>query len=58
VTTLSERALVYLRVGVEAGGRHRAAGDALITAAVLRRLLDRARDRGVRTWRELELLAR
>lgn len=43
--------------GLEAEGRHRAAGDALMTAAVLRRLLDCARDRGVRTWQELELLA-
>lgn len=40
--------------GVEIEARHRAAGDALATARVLRRLLDDAADRGVATWGELD----
>jgi DNA polymerase-3 subunit epsilon len=43
--------------GVEATRRHRAAGDALATARVLQRLLDRARERGISTWPELQALA-
>jgi DNA polymerase III subunit epsilon len=38
--------------------RHRAWGDALATAELLRRLLDRAEDRDVRAWADLELLLR
>lgn len=40
--------------GVEIEARHRAAGDALATARVLRRLLDDAADRGVATWGDLD----
>jgi len=36
--------------GVEADRRHRAGGDALATAAVLRRLLARAEGQGITTW--------
>ena len=43
--------------GLENPARHRAAGDALVTAQVLHRLLPRARDRDVRTLKELEQLA-
>ncbi len=43
--------------GLDNPARHRAAGDALVTAQVLHRLLPRARERDVRTVRELEQLA-
>ena len=44
-------------LGLENPARHRAAGDALVTAQLLHRLLPRARERDVRTVRELEQLA-
>ena len=45
--------------GIEIGARHRAAGDAIATAEVLRRLIVDAADRGVTTWDQLDtLLAR
>jgi len=44
--------------GIESDARHRAAGDAVVTARALQRLLARARERGIRTWEELEGLAR
>ncbi len=43
--------------GIETDRRHRACGDALVTAEVLRRLLARAEDQGVATWHALKLLA-
>ena len=43
--------------GIETDRRHRASGDALVTAAVLQRLLGRAADRGIQTWHTLKLLA-
>jgi DNA polymerase-3 subunit epsilon len=43
--------------GIETDRRHRAAGDALVTAAVLQRLLARAEDQGIATWHALKLLA-
>jgi len=42
--------------GLENPARHRAAGDALVTAQLLHRLLPRAREQGVRTLRDLEQL--
>lgn len=42
--------------GITTDRRHRAAGDALATAEVLRRLLDRAAERGVGSWQELSSL--
>jgi DNA polymerase III epsilon subunit family exonuclease len=42
--------------GITTDRRHRAAGDALATAEVLRRLLGRATERGVCTWQELAAL--
>jgi len=36
--------------GIENPARHRAFGDALATAHVLRALLERARERGVESW--------
>ena len=41
---------------LENPARHRAGGDALVTARLLHRLLPQARERGVRTLRELEAL--
>ncbi|HEY0969897.1 MAG TPA: exonuclease domain-containing protein [Gemmatimonadales bacterium] len=40
--------------GIEIEARHRAAGDAIATAEVLRRLLRDAADRGCTTWDQLE----
>jgi len=42
--------------GITTDRRHRAAGDALATAEVLRRLLDRAAERGIASWQELSAL--
>jgi DNA polymerase III epsilon subunit family exonuclease len=42
--------------GIETDQRHRAVGDALVTAAVLRRLLARAEEQGITTWRALKAL--
>ncbi len=42
--------------GIEAERRHRAAGDALVTAAVLRRLLARAEEQGIASWHALRAL--
>lgn len=42
--------------GVEIESRHRAGGDALATARVLVRLLDRAAERGARTLQDLEVM--
>lgn len=50
---------VSAHYGVRITDRHRASGDALATAQVLRGLLDDASRRGVHTWGELDaLLAR
>lgn len=42
--------------GIEIENRHRAAGDAMATAATLARLLDLAGEKGLDTFRELEAL--
>ena len=42
--------------GIETDRRHRAAGDALATAAVLRRLLARAEEQGIDGWHALRAL--
>ncbi len=42
--------------GLDNGARHRAAGDALVTAELLARLLSRAREQGIRTLQELAAL--
>ena len=44
--------------GLETDRRHRAAGDAEVTAQALVRLMGRARDRGVATWEDLYDLGR
>ncbi len=44
--------------GLENPARHRAVGDALVTAQLLERLLPLARDRGARTLQDLDLLQR
>jgi len=43
--------------GLENDARHRAAGDALVTAEVLQRLLLLSREQGIRTLGELQALA-
>jgi len=42
--------------GLETDRRHRASGDAIVTAQALLRLMARAKDRGVQTWEELQEL--
>jgi DNA polymerase-3 subunit epsilon len=42
--------------GIDADRRHRAAGDALVTATVLRRLLARAEEQGIASWHALRAL--
>ncbi len=42
--------------GITCDARHRAYGDAVATATVLTRLLDRAEEAGVHTWSQLEEL--
>lgn len=44
--------------GLENQARHRAAGDALVTAVVLERLLHLAREAGARTLADLEVMTR
>ncbi len=46
------------RYALEFPARHRAAGDAIVTAMLLERLLDVARERGARTLADLETLHR
>ena len=48
---------VTAHFNLDNGARHRAAGDALVTAEILRRLLELARDRGAHTFEDLERLA-
>jgi len=43
--------------GLENGARHRAAGDALVTAEVLQRLIQLSREQGIRTLAELQAIA-
>ncbi|HET7024789.1 MAG TPA: 3'-5' exonuclease [Gemmatimonadales bacterium] len=43
--------------GIENQARHRAAGDAIATAELLGRLILMARERGARTWGDLEAMA-
>lgn len=57
VTHRSLDALSYF-FGLENEARHRALGDARVTAAILRRLLDRVEEREVWRWSELERLLR
>lgn len=40
--------------GLETDRRHRASGDAMVTAKALLRLLARARDAGIQTWEDLD----
>jgi DNA polymerase III epsilon subunit family exonuclease len=44
--------------GLQTDRRHRAAGDALVTAQALQKLIGRARMAGVMTWEALDLAAR
>ena len=44
--------------GLETDRRHRAAGDALVTAQALQKLVARARMAGIMTWEALDLAAR
>ena len=47
-----------VRFGLEFTARHRAAGDAMVTGMLLERLLSHARERGVRTLADIELMHR
>jgi DNA polymerase-3 subunit epsilon len=60
VPELERRSLdsVMHHFGLETDRRHRAAGDALVTAQVLRRLLARAAERGAAAWQDLDPLGR
>lgn len=49
---------VAMYFGVDIEGRHRAAGDALATARIFARLLERAREQGVETVEALTALGR
>ncbi len=55
VPELPRRSLdaVMFYFGLETERRHRAGGDAVVTAQALLRLIGRAQDRGVMTWEEL-----
>jgi DNA polymerase-3 subunit epsilon len=44
--------------GLETDRRHRAAGDAEVTAKALVKLMRRAEDRGVVTWEDLHEMGR
>jgi len=56
VPELERRSLdsVMWHFGLETDRRHRASGDAVVTARVLLRLLARARDLGATTWQDLQ----
>jgi DNA polymerase-3 subunit epsilon len=60
VPELERRSLDSLmhHFGLATERRHRAAGDAEVTARVLLRLLARSRDLGIATWEELQELGR
>jgi DNA polymerase-3 subunit epsilon len=60
VPELPRRSLdsVMWHFGLETDHRHRAAGDAVVTARVLLRLVARAREQGVATWQDLQPLGR
>jgi DNA polymerase-3 subunit epsilon len=60
VPELERRSLdsVMFFFGLETDRRHRAAGDAIVTAQALQRLLVRARDAGLKTWEELDQVVR
>jgi DNA polymerase-3 subunit epsilon len=59
VPELPRRSLdsVMFFFGLETDRRHRAGGDAIVTAQALLRLMARAKDRGVMTWEDLALVA-
>lgn len=57
VTSRSLDALAYF-FGLENEARHRAFGDARVTATLLRRLLERAEEQEITRWVELEKLLR
>ena len=58
VPELTRRSLdsVMYYFGLETVRRHRAGGDAIVTAKALLRLMARAKDRGVQTWEDLHQL--
>ncbi len=60
VPELPRRSLdsVMFFFGLETDRRHRAGGDAVVTAKALLRLMARARDQGVQTWEELAEVGR
>ncbi len=60
VPELTRRSLdsVMVYFGLETDRRHRAGGDAVVTAKALLRLIRRAEERGLRTWEDLAQLSR
>ncbi len=60
VPELTRRSLnsVMFHFGLETDRRHRAGGDAIVTAKALRRLIGRAEERGLRTWEDLAELCK
>jgi DNA polymerase-3 subunit epsilon len=60
VPELERRSLdsVMCYFGLETGRRHRAGGDALVTAQALQKLIARARASGIATWEDLDQVTR
>jgi DNA polymerase III epsilon subunit family exonuclease len=60
VPELERRSLdsVMFYFGLETDRRHRAGGDAIVTARALQKLIERARSAGVATWEDLDQVVR
>lgn len=60
VPELERRSLdsVMFYFGLETDRRHRAGGDALVTAKALQKLIERARSSGIATWEDLDQVVR
>jgi DNA polymerase III epsilon subunit family exonuclease len=60
VPELERRSLdsVMFYFGLETDRRHRAGGDAIVTAKALQKLIERARSAGIATWEDLDQVVR